>query len=126
MYKRQTKTEAQKKAEELKNESGKPESKNLTLSQSQAVNIAESIYNVLKFSSLDDDKPEAIRLLKTAQNNDDFLLIQQAFGERREYFFGLPTGGLKSLSAFMSDNFSTSQKAELKNDFLTKGIKTIF
>jgi hypothetical protein len=120
------KTDSQKEAERIAKEAGKVTPENLTISQNQAVNLADSIHEALKYSSLDDDKPEAVRLLKTLKNDDDFKLLQNAFGERKEYFFGVPTGGAKTLSQFMTGNFNNRQKAELKKDFSGKNIKTVF
>jgi hypothetical protein len=82
--------------------------------------IADQIYADLRYTSLDDDKPNAVYQLKRVQNNTDFAVLFKYFAKRREYAFGIPVGDLKNLSQFVTSNLSTSQIAEINKNYGTK------
>ncbi len=98
----------------------------ITKSKAEWDQIADAIYNDLRFSMLDDDKEDAGYQLARVQNDADIIYLIKTFGKRQEYFFGLPIGSPKNLTEFITSNL-TREKINLINDNYTrKGIKFKF
>lgn len=85
--------------------------------------IANRIYEDLKFSSISDDTSDAVAQIARPQNDADVALLYQTFGQRQEYAFGIPYGGLKDLTQFVASNLSTDDIAVINNNYSRKGIK---
>jgi len=92
-------------------------SKGVTLTKSKAEwdQIADTIYNDLRYSAVDDDKDDAGYQLARLQNDADAIYLVKTFGKRQEYFFGLPIGSEMGLISFVNSNLS-QDKINLIND----------
>lgn len=98
----------------------------ITKSKAEWDQIADAIYNDLRFSAFDDDKEDAGYQIARVQNDADIIYLIKTFGKRQEYFFGLPIGSPKNLTEFITSNL-TREKINLINDNYTrKGIKFKF
>jgi hypothetical protein len=97
-----------------------------TKSEGEWVIIADTIYNALRYSALDDDKAAATYQIARVKNDADVALLLKAFGKRQEYAFGLPIGKPKSLQAFVRDNLSTAQINAINDNYFRKKIKFKF
>ena len=96
---------------------------NLTKSQSEWQIIANTIYEDLRYSSLDDNKADAGYQVARVQTEKDLATLIKAFGFRQEYFFGLPAGGKKDLPAFIRSNLSKSAIDQINWNYRSKKIK---
>lgn len=85
--------------------------------------IADQIYQDLRYSALDDNKEDAGYQAARVKNDLDFWLLYKLFGKRREYLFGIPSGGLMDLPQFIRSNLSTDKIAQLNWNYQNKGIK---
>lgn len=88
--------------------------------------IANNIYNDLKFSGASDNKTDAGYQVARVQNDADFALLYDTFGQRQEYFFGLPTGGLQDLVQFIHGNLDKTSISIINDNYTRKGIKFRF
>lgn len=88
--------------------------------------IADAIYNDLRYSAISDNKANAVYQVCRVQNMTDFLLLYKLFGKRREYLFGVPSGGLMDLQQFITSNLSNSQLATINWNYKNKGINYKF
>lgn len=95
----------------------------LTKSESEWQIIANTIYEDLRYSALDDNKTDAGYQVARVQTEKDLATLIKAFGFRQEYFFGLPTGGKKDLSAFIRSNLSKSAIDQINWNYRSKKIK---
>ena len=84
--------------------------------------IADQIYQDLRYSALDDDKSDAGYQVSRVKNNADFKLLFKAFGKRREYYFGVPSGSEKDLQQFIRSNLSDSQVQIINKNYRNKNI----
>lgn len=85
------------------------------LSDAEAQSIADSIYNSLATSAISDSPGVAEAALSKIHSDADWWNVYRLFGRRQEYFFGLPTGGLKDIDQFIADNLS-KQAIKRTND----------
>jgi hypothetical protein len=88
--------------------------------------IADQIYNDLRYSAVDDNKPDAGYQVTRVKNEADFWQLFKLFGKRREYFFGVPAGGLQNLVQFITGNLSKDTIAKINDNYARKGIKFRF
>jgi hypothetical protein len=88
--------------------------------------IANNIYNDLKFSGASDNKSDAGYQVARVQNDADFALLYDTFGQRQEYFFGIPTGGLQDLVQFITSNLNKADIAKINDNYTRKGMKFRF
>lgn len=88
--------------------------------------IADQIYQDLRYSSLDDNKENAVYQLCRVQNDADVALLIKYFGKRQEYKFFLPDGDKKDLNQFVNSNLSEKQKAIINDNYKRKNIKYRF
>lgn len=86
-------------------------------------NIAQAIYQDLKYSSLDDNKSDAVYQICRVQNDLDVLLLLKYFGKRQEYAFGIPTGSPQTLQEFIISNIDEKGKNSIAWNYANKGIK---
>lgn len=84
--------------------------------------IADQIWEDLRYTALDDDKADAGYQVARVKNNADFKLLFKAFGKRREYFFGVPSGSEKDLQQFIKSNLSDSQVQIINANYRKKNI----
>jgi hypothetical protein len=88
--------------------------------------IANQIYQDLKFAGVSDDKSDAVYQICRVQNDADVALLYKNFGNRQEYYFGIPIDGLKDLQQFVNSNLSDSQINTINSNYSRKGIKYKF
>jgi len=85
--------------------------------------IANLIYQDLRYTSLDDNKNDAMVQMCRIQNNLDYAILVQQFGYRQEYYFGIPAGDKKNLPAFITSNLNATQIATINSNYQRKGVK---
>ena len=88
--------------------------------------IANQIYEDLRYSAIADNKSDAIYQICRAKNDADFAALYKTFGQRQEYFFGIPYGGLQDLVSFVHSNFDNNQIGIINNNYSRKGISWQF
>jgi len=98
----------------------------LTKSKAEWDQIADTIYNDLRYSSLDDDKADAGYQIARVQNDADVIYLIKSFGKRQEYFFFLPTGSPKGLTEFITSNLTRDNINLINDNYKRKGIKFRF
>jgi len=84
-------------------------------------NAADNIYEAWKTSGT--DETTVLRNFALVVNDADALKLFQFYGTRQNYTFGIPYGGLKSLSEAANDELSDSDIRKINEDFARKGIK---
>ena len=85
--------------------------------------IANTIYEDLKYSKLDDNKADATYQIARVKNTADLAMLIQQFGKRQEYFFGIPAGDEKDLPTFVRTNLDNEQIAIVNDNYRRKNIK---
>jgi len=98
----------------------------LTKSKAEWDQIADAIYNDLRYSSVDDDKADAGYQIARVQNDADIIYLIKSFGKRQEYFFFLPTGSPKGLTEFITSNLTRDNINLINDNYKRKGIKFRF
>lgn len=88
--------------------------------------IADQIYNDLRYSAISDNKDSAAYQVCRVQNDADFWILYKLFGQRREYLFGIPSGGLMNLSQFIKSNLSKAKIEAINKNYRSKNIKFEF
>lgn len=88
--------------------------------------IADQIYNDLRYSAVSDNKADAGYQVARVKNDADFWELYRLFGKRREYLFGIPSGSLMDLSAFIRSNLSEKAIKTINANYQSKGIKFRF
>lgn len=115
--------EEEKKQTDSQNDYLKNSNGGLTKSLSEWQIIANTIYEDLRYSSIDDNKADAGYQVARVQTEKDLAALIKAFGFKQEYFFGLPTGGKKDLPAFIRTNLSKSAIDKINWNYRSKNIK---
>jgi ribosomal protein S13 len=87
--------------------------------------IANTIWEDLHHSAADDNKADAVYQIKRVKNDADFVLLNEAFGNRQEWFFGIPTGK-KTFMPYINSNLSNKQLNEINDNYKQKGIRFRF
>ena len=83
---------------------------NPTYSDSQYTIAANSIYNFLRYSGVQDDADGAENVLNRYLYNDaDFLKLVAAYGKRNLTPFGIPVGAPIGLGETLADQFSNAR-----------------
>ena len=98
----------------------------LSKSKTEWDQIADTIYNDLRYSLLDDNKEDAAYQIARVQNDADIIYLLKTFGKRQEYFFGLPVGSPKGLFEFINTNLSRENINLVNNNYKRKGLKYKF
>lgn len=88
--------------------------------------IANTIYEDLKYSSLDDNKDDAGYQVARVKNDTDMFILIEKFGRRQEYAFGIPIGSEKSLPEFIVSNLDRDKINAINGNFSRKGMKYRF
>ena len=86
-------------------------------------NLANTIHEAWKYSRFDDDKDLAEAKLKEPRNDADFLKLVQFYGKRQNYFFGIPEGGLRTLSEAANSELAEDRINRINSNYAQKGIK---
>ena len=97
-----------------------------TKSDSEWKIIADQIYADLRYSALDDNKDDAGYQVCRVKNDADVALLFKYFAKRREYLFGIPSGGLQNLTQFIVSNLSKAKIAAINKNYASKSIKFRF
>lgn len=97
-----------------------------TKSGGEWAQIANIIYEDLKYTSLDDNKKDAIYQCARAKNDADVWTLIKFFDERQEYAFNIPLGDKKSLPVFITTNIDRGEIDKLNDNYRRKGIKYRF
>ena len=87
--------------------------------------IADIIWEDLHHSAREDNKADAVYQLKRVKNDADFVILNDLFGNRQEWFFGIPTGK-KTFMPYINSNLSNKQLNEINNNYKQKGIRFRF
>lgn len=88
--------------------------------------IANQIYNDLKYASVSDDKSDAGLQIARVQNDADVAALIKTFGQRQEYYFGVPLYGLQDFVTFVTSNLDRTQLDKINDNYYRKGIKFKF
>jgi hypothetical protein len=96
---------------------------NPTKSAGEWALIANTIYEDLRYSAIDDNKADAGYQIARVQNDADVAVLIEQFGKRQEYFFGIPTGSPKTLPEFITSNLSRSTLDAINGNYQRKNIK---
>jgi len=94
----------------------------LTKSKAEWDQIADIIYNDLKYSALNDNKADAGYQVSRVKNDADILYLIKTFGKRQEYWFGLPSGSEMSLSQFITSNLTRDNINLINDNYKRKGM----
>lgn len=85
--------------------------------------IADTIYNDLRYSRIDDDHGDAIYQLARCKNDADVATLIDTFGKRQEYLFGLPVGDEMALPTFVRGNLSNDEINIVNDNYRRKNIR---
>lgn len=118
----QEKKKQQEEQKNIEDQLNEYEKKGLRLSKTKAEwdSIANQIYEDLRYTSLDDNKADAGYQVARVKNDYDMAYLQQSFGVRQEYLFGIPSGSPKNLSSFITSNLSRSAIDKLNANYAAK------
>lgn len=86
-------------------------------------NLANVIHEAWKYSRFDDDKDLAEAKLKEPRNDADYLKLVEFYGKRQNYFFGIPEGGLRTLSEAANSELAEERINRINANYAQKGIK---
>jgi hypothetical protein len=98
----------------------------LTKSKAEWDQIADTIYNDLRFSALADNKSDAGYQVSRVKNDADIIYLIKTFGKRQEYLFGLPSGSPMGLSEFITSNLDRTNIDLINDNYSRKGMKFKF
>jgi len=98
----------------------------LTKSKAEWDQIADTIYNDLRFSALADNKADAGYQVSRVKNDADMIYLIKTFGKRQEYLFGIPSGSLMGLTEFITSNLDRSNIDLINDNYSRKGMKFKF
>ena len=94
----------------------------LTKSKAEWDQIADTIYNDLRFSALADNKADAGYQVSRVKNDADMIYLIKTFGKRQEYFFGIPSGSQMSLTEFITSNLTRDNINLINDNYKRKGM----
>ena len=98
----------------------------LTKTKAEWDQIANTIYNDLRFSAIADNKEDGAYQLARVQNDADIIYLIKTFGKRQEYLFGIPSGSPMGLTEFITSNLSRENINIVNDNYKRKGIKFKF
>jgi hypothetical protein len=98
----------------------------LTKSKAEWDQIADTIYNNLRFSAIADNKADAGYQVSRVKNDADIIYLIKTFGKRQEYLFGFPSGSPMGLSEFITSNLERNQINLINDNYTRKGMKFKF
>lgn len=95
----------------------------LSWPESHYYTMADTIYNSLRYSGIQDDKPKAKGLLYYMYNDVDVAKLSAAYGTRQHYLSGIPDGPPKNLFTIIREEFPVSYITEINSLWAGRGIK---
>jgi len=98
----------------------------LTKSKAEWDQIADTIYNDLRYSALADNKADAGYQVSRVKNDADMIYLIKTFGKRQEYLFGIPSGSPMGLSEFITSNLDRTNIDLINDNYSRKGMKFKF
>ena len=98
----------------------------LTKSKAEWDQIADTIYNDLRYSALADNKADAGYQVSRVKNDADMIYLIKTFGKRQEYLFGIPSGSPMGLTEFITSNLDRSNIDLINDNYSRKGMKFKF
>jgi hypothetical protein len=98
----------------------------LSKSKAEWDEIANTIYNNLRFSAIADNKADAGYQVARVQNDADVIYLIKTFGKRQEYLFGIPSGSPMGLTEFITSNLTRENINLINDNYKRKGIKFRF
>jgi hypothetical protein len=96
------------------------------LTPSQASALADKIHQGVKFSWVSDDYQQVVSVVKKLKNPSQWHQIIDAYGERREHLFGVPTGDEVPLRTMLSRELPQWAKTEVKSHLRQIGLNPKF
>lgn len=93
-----------------------------TFTPGQLSSMADSLYESMRYSWLDDDYDITEKVLKQVKNLSDVYKLMQYFGIREECLFGVICTDL-SLPEMVKRNLSSSRIKSINEDYAAKGIQ---
>lgn len=118
----EVKKEADATAERKKELDQAKKTSSLTRPTSEYYSAADTIYNALKFSSIDDDADKAQYAFTSIINSSaDLAFLKVVYGVRPTYNFGLKQGDFDLITTLQRE-FSTSRYAETIAILKAKGV----
>lgn len=94
-----------------------------TKTDAEWIAIADTIYQDLRYSSLDDDKADAGYQIARVKNDTDVYKLIKAFGTRQEYAFGVLPLLDAGLIPWIKSNLDSEAIAAVNDNYARKGIK---
>jgi hypothetical protein len=98
----------------------------LTKSKAEWDQIADTIYNDLRYSAVADNKADAGYQVSRVKNDADMIYLIKTFGKRQEYLFGIPSGSPMCLTEFITSNLDRSNINLINDNYTRKGMKFKF
>ena len=98
----------------------------LTKSKAEWDQIADTIYNDLRYSAVADNKADAGYQVSRVKNDADMIYLIKTFGKRQEYLFGIPSGSPMGLAEFITSNLDRSNINLINDNYTRKGMKFKF
>jgi hypothetical protein len=98
----------------------------LSKSKAEWDQIADTIYNDLRFSAVADNKADAGYQVSRVKNDADMIYLIKTFGKRQEYLFGFPSGSPMGLTEFITSNLNRDQINLINDNYSRKGMKFKF
>jgi len=98
----------------------------LTKSKAEWDQIADRIYNDLRYSAIADNKADAGYQVARVQNDADMIYLIKTFGKKQEYLFGLPSGSPMGLAEFITSNLTRENINLINDNYTRKGMKFKF
>lgn len=98
----------------------------LTKSKAEWDQIADIIYNDLRYSAIDDNKADAGYQVSRVKNDADIIYLIKTFGKRQEYLFGIPSGSPMGLTEFITSNLDRTNINLINDNYSRKGMKFKF
>ncbi len=96
------------------------------LTDAQIHTYANTIYESLKYSRLDDDHGLVKDTLAKFTTDSDIYNLIKLFSKKQEYFFGIPTGDLKTLEMFITSNMYDGEIESINENFKKHSMKFQF
>lgn len=98
----------------------------LTKSKAEWDQIADTIYNDLRYSAIADNEADAGYQVSRVKNDADMIYLIKTFGKRQEYLFGIPSGSPMGLTEFITSNLDRSNINLINDNYNRKGMKFKF
>jgi hypothetical protein len=98
----------------------------LTKSKAEWDQIADTIYNDLRYSAIADNKADAGYQVSRVKNDADMIYLIKTFGKRQEYLFGIPSGSPMGLTEFITSNLDRTNINLINDNYSRKGMKFKF